>query len=165
MELYELKQGVSTHLEKLRSLGESLWLSSEKETDWRLWQTDFRRRLLVGSKESAIRDFAMRNSLKDIVDTMKACWSSWNHWMKRQRLKKWSGWRIIRDGFWWVCGSQWKLWSLWDSGLTFTWIRSKQCDSGTASGCRRNRILWLGQHVDIACTPAMPKRKAGKWRC
>ncbi|WP_295561679.1 peptide chain release factor 2 [uncultured Holdemanella sp.] len=67
MELYELKQGVSTHLEKLHSLGESLDLSSKnkqiEEYDKQTLEPDFWQ-----DQKKAQQVIRAKNALKDIVD-------------------------------------------------------------------------------------------------
>ncbi|WP_297238704.1 peptide chain release factor 2 [uncultured Faecalicoccus sp.] len=68
MELYELKQGVSTHLEKLRSLGESLDLDQKKkqieEYDRQTLEEGF-----WSDQKKAQALIRTRNSIKDIVDS------------------------------------------------------------------------------------------------
>ncbi|WP_448921975.1 peptide chain release factor 2 [Holdemanella biformis] len=67
MELYELKQGVSTHLEKLHSLGESLDLSSKnkqiEDYDKQTLEPDFWQ-----DQKKAQQVIRAKNALKDIVD-------------------------------------------------------------------------------------------------
>ncbi|WP_270742307.1 peptide chain release factor 2 [Holdemanella biformis] len=67
MELYELKQGVSTHLEKLYSLGESLDLSSKnkqiEDYDKQTLEPDFWQ-----DQKKAQQVIRAKNALKDIVD-------------------------------------------------------------------------------------------------
>ncbi|WP_288162342.1 peptide chain release factor 2 [Dubosiella newyorkensis] len=68
MELYELKQALSTHLEKLEALGESLDLASKEKEVARLDQLSLEAGFWSDQKK-AQHTIRNRNALKDIIDS------------------------------------------------------------------------------------------------